>query len=283
MKRIVALLIVSMLVGMSFVEIAGANPWMGNDWISPKNGTKPPVFTISSPQENMLYNSSTIFLNFTSIVGESNASFTWLMQVYYMTDWEPKENWVYKNTDINIPYDPNGITNFSYNINLTGVPEGKHSIIFHAFERGSYIEGLYFHMFDINGSSSVNFTIDTLPPVSSILQPENKEYSQSDVILDLAINEQVSTISYSLDGQANITIAGNSTLTDLSNGYHNITAYATDEVGNVGASDTIYFSVDKPSFLSINIVPIVLIIFLVLAVAAPVIFRARHSKMNANK
>jgi len=36
------------------------------------------------------------------------------------------------------------------------------------------------------------------------------------------------------------------TLTNLANGSHNVTVYAEDEAGNIGASQTISFSADVP-------------------------------------
>jgi hypothetical protein len=36
------------------------------------------------------------------------------------------------------------------------------------------------------------------------------------------------------------------TLTGLSNGFHNVTVYATEEAGNVGASQTINFNIAIP-------------------------------------
>jgi hypothetical protein len=41
-----------------------------------------------------------------------------------------------------------------------------------------------------------------------------------------------------------MTINENITLTELANGDHNVTVYATDEAGNTGASETLYFIVD---------------------------------------
>jgi hypothetical protein len=61
--------------------------------------------------------------------------------------------------------------------------------------------------------------------------------------LNFSINEPVSQITYSLDGQENVTIAGNTTLADLSAGTHNVTVYAWDTAGNVGASETVTFTV----------------------------------------
>ena len=51
--------------------------------------------------------------------------------------------------------------------------------------------------------------------------------------------------SYSLDGQQNITFSGNTNLTDISNGLHNITVYAQDTFGNIGSSQTTSFTVAK--------------------------------------
>jgi len=53
--------------------------------------------------------------------------------------------------------------------------------------------------------------------------------------LNYTVNEPVSKIFFVLDGQWNVTIAGNTTLAGLSNGVHNVTVYAWDDVGNVGS------------------------------------------------
>ena len=49
-------------------------------------------------------------------------------------------------------------------------------------------------------------------------------------------------MEYSLDGGNNQTIISNVTLAALTNGAHNLTVYATDEVGNVG-SQTVFFNI----------------------------------------
>jgi hypothetical protein len=53
-----------------------------------------------------------------------------------------------------------------------------------------------------------------------------------------------STVTYSLDGKANVTIAGNSTLTNLPDGSHSLVVYANDTAGNMGKSETIFFTAD---------------------------------------
>jgi hypothetical protein len=250
-KPLITIIIISVLLfsavgGTQLVNLGKANPWMGTDWVSPADATKSPTLTIVSPQNNMIYNSNDVTLSFNAHVGKPvTAAYVRLMQIYYKTDWEQNETCVYNNEGINIPYDPYAIIEFSYNMNLTGIPEGKHYITVHAVEWGAYIDGLFVHMYSINGSSSVNFAIDVSPSVS-VLSLVNKTYDVSDVPLDFTVSEPVSQMAYSLDGKENITIAGNTTLTGLSNGEHNITVYATDETGNTGASETIIFNVAKP-------------------------------------
>jgi thiol-disulfide isomerase/thioredoxin len=88
-------------------------------------------------------------------------------------------------------------------------------------------------------------TARAAPPVISVVFPENKTYSVSVVPLTFTVNELTSWIGYSLDGQANTTITGNTTLTSLLDGSHYVVVYANDTLGNMGASSTIYFAVDK--------------------------------------
>ena len=48
-----------------------------------------------------------------------------------------------------------------------------------------------------------------------------------------------------MDGQQNVTVTSNITLTGLSSGSHSITVYANDTYGNM-ASETVTFTVAKP-------------------------------------
>ena len=95
-------------------------------------------------------------------------------------------------------------------------------------------------------SKTITFTIDTVAPNVSVLSPEGSVYETSDAPLNFTVNEPFSKVAYCLDGQENVTIRGNTTLTGLPNGDHNVTVYATDEFGNSGASETMFFRVDVP-------------------------------------
>lgn len=88
-----------------------------------------------------------------------------------------------------------------------------------------------------------------VPPSVSIVSLQNlASYTSSDVSLNFSLNKPVAWVGYSLDGKDNITIAGNTTITGLSAGLHNITIYAKDENENIGASETLTFTITPAPF-----------------------------------
>jgi hypothetical protein len=84
---------------------------------------------------------------------------------------------------------------------------------------------------------------DTELPQISNLSIENKTYNSTEIPLEFRTNENVTSLTYSLDDQANLTLAGNTTLSGLSDGPHCIIVYATDSAGNVGASENVAFTI----------------------------------------
>jgi parallel beta-helix repeat protein len=93
---------------------------------------------------------------------------------------------------------------------------------------------------------------DTTPPAVSVISPENKSYATSNVSLIFIVNETVFRMAYNLDGQSNVAITENTTLTELPEGSHNIIVYASDSFGNTGASSTVLFTIDmSPPSVSI--------------------------------
>lgn len=99
--------------------------------------------------------------------------------------------------------------------------------------------------FDID-SVAVELPEWASPPSVHLVSPTNTTYTSANVALEFTVNKQTSWIGYSLDGEANVTVTGNTTLPNLSYGSHNVTVYATDMVGRSGASETIYFSITAP-------------------------------------
>jgi hypothetical protein len=133
-------------------------------------------------------------------------------------------------------YSMNGEANITItgNTTLTGLSEGSHNVTVYAADL----------IDNIGVSHAVQFTVD-FPPNISLLSPQNQTYTSTTISLNFTVNKPVSYISYVLDGLENVTVNGNTTLTALS-GDHNVTVYAVDEAGTVGASETISFSVDTP-------------------------------------
>jgi hypothetical protein len=91
----------------------------------------------------------------------------------------------------------------------------------------------------------------TIAPKISIQSPLNQSYKVSNVSLSFSVkvfspDKAPMWLGYSLDGEQNVTITGNTTLTGLSNGLHNVTVYANDTFGNQGASQTVTFTVAVP-------------------------------------
>ena len=65
--------------------------------------------------------------------------------------------------------------------------------------------------------------------------------------MNFTVNKPTNWMGYCLDGQENVTIDGNATMTGLPNGLHNVTVYANGTYGNSGASKIIAFTVDEPA------------------------------------
>jgi hypothetical protein len=89
------------------------------------------------------------------------------------------------------------------------------------------------------------FGYGTVPPKVSVVSPESQNYNVSSLSLVFTVNRPVVWMGYSLDGRESAEIKGNTTLSGLSNGLHNLTVYARDEFEKTGASETISFSVEE--------------------------------------
>jgi len=172
--------------------------------------TTPPQITVISPKKTTYEkNASGVFFGLTFLINEP-------------------VSWMGYSLD-----DQANIT-IAGNTTLTGLPEGVHSIVVYATD----VAG------NKAASEPVYFVVDTTPPSISILSLKNETYATANIPLNLSVNEPVSWMGYSLDDQANITIAGNTTLTGLPEGSHYLTAYATDIYENTGNSEKIYFSIN---------------------------------------
>jgi hypothetical protein len=242
----ISVLLFSAIAGTQLVDVGRANPYLWEK-IPPPGGTVSPTITLFSPENKAVFPVSNVLLNCLVQVGNSTTFYQRVgLLVKYKMDWlqnETMENPIRDDDD-------DGLVKIY--LTLTDIPDGNHSIIVDATEVGQIVTearaptiGLI-QQFSMTSSRIVNFAVDTNSPTVSVLSAENKTYTTPNVPLNFTVNDPVSQITYCLDGQENVTITGNTTLTGLPNGDHNVTVYATDEAGNTGASQTITFTVAKP-------------------------------------
>ena len=245
----VSALVLSAVNGTLLVSVGQANPYHEMTYDAP------PIISIFSPTQNEA-TPSNVLLNFT--VSKSNAWLIWanvtagnlrnkMLRVNILIDgklYRPVE----ANSYLTSP--------FSYSENLQNMTDGRHSLAVEADCEGwnfeihqSWNKKLFYKA----SSDLINFTVYAVPPQILLLSVANDTYEASDVPLVFAVNGKVSQISYSLDGEDNVIVDGNTTLAGLPNGEHCITICATDIVGNTGVSETVYFTVEVP-FPSIMVI-----------------------------
>jgi hypothetical protein len=118
----------------------------------------------------------------------------------------------------------------------------------------------------------------TIPPEIAVVSPENQMYNETSVSLVFTVNKPAVWLGYSLDGQENVTITGNTTIAGLTSGLHNITVYAKDAFENIGTSETITFSIAEETepFPTIPVAAASVVIVAVVGVGLLVYFKKRH-------
>ena len=250
----VFILALLLLIGAQSVKLARANGYLLElGTVPPDAYTKPPKISLSAPVNGSLYTTNAILLSIRVDVPESStADYTMVHDIRCQTDWQQEEFYLYLNEGLyNSIESRSPLPDHHYfqgSKNFTGIPDGNHSILITVDAGGFYLKAgeLGFYRFAIKGFSSVFFGIDATPPRISGLSIENKTYRTTDIPLNFTVNEPNSQVVYSLDGQKNVTIAGNTTLTNLPFGEHNVTVYATDNAGNTGTSEAVCFTVKEP-------------------------------------
>jgi parallel beta-helix repeat protein len=101
------------------------------------------------------------------------------------------------------------------------------------------------YVIDANNTDSyplANKTARALPTIL-ILSPESMIYNVTSVPLTFTVDQTTSWMGYSLDGQSKTTVSGNTTLTNLASGIHNVIIFANSTANMMGASSLIFFTV----------------------------------------
>jgi hypothetical protein len=285
MRRTAAALITALLVaaaaGTIQVNLGKANPTIFTYAYLP-------IISVHSPANNTYVNVDEVLLNFTITRPKG-----WNMTMT-ATDWKIAQE--LQTVEIRVDYEPytsiivnNNLSSapFNYHVYLSNLKDGEHNVTVTALASAFEYAQWYYRpiSYTISNRSIVNFTIDTSSPAVHVLSLENKTYFSPDLQLNFTINEFVSRVWYVLDGQNNLTVSGNSTLSGLSVGLHNVTVYAWDTAGNVGVSETSTFTVAQPEPES-ELFPVVLVAVAVIAVAAAaglLVARRKRHKEKAQK
>ena len=182
--------------------------------------TTAPFITIISPVEGATYTSSNILFEITTNEDVSGAAFS--------VD------------GATIPTIMDGVSrNFTKIVTLTN---GAHSVTFYALD----------FALNLGTSTTINFVVDTTgagdttAPIVTIISPTNNQtYNTKTITVDFtAVDLNLNTCYYSLNGAANITTPCNTPFTITAReGTNTVTVYANDNSGNVG-NQTITFNVD---------------------------------------
>lgn len=172
-----------------------------------------------------------------------------------------------------------GIALFTGSVNLPALSQGSHTltVFSKSQETDVNIAGFYYPSYSVLDRSIINFTVNLgIPPAISNISIENRTYLTNNLTLNFTTNEPISWIGYNLDNQANVTLAGNKSLTALSNGPHYITIYANDTFGNMG-NTTINFNIVKPEAFPIATVVVFSVVVAVVSASVILYFRRRKS------
>jgi len=232
------------------------SPWVRSSGLSYENLT----IVILSPLNNEALSDNT------AIVKVNIGTQIWpINSVYYEADWQEGMHRIYS---VNNQTSTKMLYRLSVTANFTEIPDGIHHITVYANIHD-----------DSQGFSSVDFTVNA-PPSIAILSPANKIYNAPDLPLNFTVNDPMKWVGYSLDGEKNISITGNSTITNLSNGFHSIAVYANDTSGNMGNSQTINFSIALPIIMKTEPIPTLTIITVLIAVVAVglLVYHKKHKR-----
>lgn len=191
------------------------------------------TFEVSSPKETC-YNTCCVFMNF------SLTSNTTVGTICYSLDNETIQglptkyaNYISEQTPFRNISEKNPLI-LTGNQVFENLKNGKHTLRIYLGHQKSLI-------YEVTAFTEINFLV-TAPAIT--LTQETKNYQSGTIPIELVVSEP-SSIRYSMDNANNITINGNTTLTNVSKGNHNLTIYATNHAGECCASNTVKFNVEN--------------------------------------
>lgn len=168
---------------------------------------------------------------------------------------------IMSNPEFNKPYNPQKILDFNgvkgnspYFFNWTANRSASYLVIFYCSEE-------FFPSDAKIPQMTFKYTVlEAIPTEITVLSPLNQTYYESKLSLNFTTNKPLSWVGYSLDGKDNVTIDGNTTLTELPNGLHKITVYANNTYGNLVDPETIFFTVEPFPVIFVAVSAIVVVV-----------------------
>ena len=227
-----------------FVKVAEANPYGNLD------RTK---WRIESPENHTVYTNSVLNFSFKCTTNDLWDEYDYGLPLEYCIDcsdyWEELEDGNYIHVmppdkerifiKAALITDPDASTKtFQYSTLLPSLSDGEHILTIYFSFKSWGPDNPHFTSTRYTG---VIFHIDTLAPKITNLSVNGT--GTVDRLLNFTVDEETSWVGYSLDNQANVTITGDTFLKDLPVGSHNVTVYAEDTIGHMGASETLHFTV----------------------------------------
>jgi hypothetical protein len=275
-KSVVLLLILtSVLLAIAPFLSVRANPLVVEE--VPAKPSWNPIVKIISPTENETYTNGTINLCFT-VAGADDPRFTQMTLVgAYKGDWMEDFERAYGQVgeDNGEHY---GIPIFlKYDLNVTDIPYGEHNLLIKAYGTLNFMENngaLPLYGCLLNKTLSVDFFVRT-NPIIMFPSRQNATFKTSSVPLNFTVDHSVTEMAYIIDGQDSVSIDGNTTLTGLSNGQHNVTVYATDSLGKTDVSAMQFFYVDAPEFPVVPFVAVSAVVVVSAVAGVMVYFKKR--------
>lgn len=297
MKKIeIALLLFLMLVtSVNVVNLVNANPSLQP--LSP-----PSVFQFNS---KFINDSSAPFIVKLSLEKpNNNLTYTDSLPLKFMIEYIDEADMYTLEEEISYSIDNNSMSlicsnSFPYagqyqsintndTLNISNLTNGQHQLIIVTDGWFGRIGSGFGIPFNVSFTPIFFSVYNTPPPNIIVYAPKNQSYVftniSSDVIpLNFTVDKITSWIGYSLDNQNNITIAENITLTGLNEGQHKLVMYANDTIGNMGTSQTMYFTIAKEDSNlqgGFSILFVVIVVVVTVVIVATLIYFKKHKEIK---
>jgi PKD repeat protein len=137
-------------------------------------------------------------------------------------------------------------------VTFNGTRSGNSHLTFMLVKIGDQVHDFTMPYAAINGTVRVG---NPAPEILVSSPIDNATYNSDSLSLAFTLSKITSWIGYSIDGNPNVTISGNTNI-QTSDGIHTLIVYANDTLGQMGSSDPVHFITDtSPPTASFTFLP----------------------------